>query len=157
MPSKNILISFFTNSSVCLFFLLEQGGYRNEHPDDIHDHGRVGMVNEGIDGKEDTANQVTCNVQPGRTAKFAIDVKEISARDQHSADPADDFNQVVHGLSNCLFKVFDQVVGVFYAHTQPYQRIRQSVPDPFFPGYASMRHTCRVVDERFNTTQAFCQ
>ena len=60
-------------------------------------------------------------------------------------------------LSNCLCKVIYQVIGILYTHAQPDQGIGQPVFNPFFSWDRSMGHGSRMVDQRFNTSQAFCQ
>jgi hypothetical protein len=40
------------------FVFLEQGRHSNKYPDDIHDHGWVGMMDHCIDGKENAADEI---------------------------------------------------------------------------------------------------
>ena len=46
-----------------LFIFLKQGRYCNKNPDDIYDHGRIGLVYEGVDAEKDPSQQIAENIK----------------------------------------------------------------------------------------------
>lgn len=49
-------------------------------------------MNEGIDGKENTAEQVAYDIYRGRAVHSAGNIQKVSPHNQYGAHPANDLN-----------------------------------------------------------------